>query len=669
MVVNSQLRNFFSQLLFHRRIVISIVSTLLFSSVALGVQRTLLSLHTKGLDDIFASYVIVSAAIALASFGFSKAVGNYLGGKLSERNTRKSTEILGVIILIVGSAFLALTNSIIIFFIGNSLVGLGIGTLFASSAISLTDIVRPADRAKAISLMELSVYLGAALGALLAGIFGGEDPSVPFVIAVIITILSLFTIVMVIDTTKFSITSERISFAPLKEKLSIISKIHTGIAETSYQSIIEETSKQGSVDIVRVSSTKFSRRLVTPSLLILFSTGIVSRIADTVIIIIFPLLIIEYGFDTVRVGIVTFTFTFFWALGIAITGPLSDMIGRKTPLYMGEFIEAGGYIIIFFLGLKMWFPILIIGTAIAGFGRGTYFPIPPSTATELVSPKDKAKILGIYRFFLDMGYVIGAILVVLLVEFRGADISNRQELFEPTFYLVIILLVLLGIFTILLLKDPKPGFRQLKEVTNHLNLVSKSIKYSAKSIRSLDESMEKSKMYLREAKKFEQAADLILAQITLQTYSGLRKAPDAFEMLQFSNKIDKVAGHAMRGVRKLHLLDNKIPDEIIILLKEYAVILELLVQTSLETISLISVRIDLAAEHSYQVSFVEEILDEIHRNLWLKITNYSTDFSPLSLLLITQSIESLEKGANTLEDAIEIIRLLSFKHQIYLTKN
>ena len=126
MLVNSQLHNFFTQLISHKRIGISIVSTLLFSSVALGVQRTVLSVYTGELDSIFSNFVIVSAAIALASYGFSKATGNYLGGKLSERYNRKSTETLGVVILIFGSVFLAITESIIIFFVGNSLVGLGI---------------------------------------------------------------------------------------------------------------------------------------------------------------------------------------------------------------------------------------------------------------------------------------------------------------------------------------------------------------------------------------------------------------------------------------------------------------------------------------------------------------------------------------------------------------
>ena len=53
--------------------------------------------------------------------------------------------------------------------LGNGVLGLGIGLLFASSAIALVDISSVHHRAKAISSMELSVYVGTATGSFIAG--------------------------------------------------------------------------------------------------------------------------------------------------------------------------------------------------------------------------------------------------------------------------------------------------------------------------------------------------------------------------------------------------------------------------------------------------------------------------------------------------------------------
>ncbi|MCY3413613.1 MAG: MFS transporter [Candidatus Heimdallarchaeota archaeon] len=640
------------------------MSTLLLSSTALGVQRTVLTVYTQQLESSFSQYIILAAAIALASYGGSKAIGNYAGGMFSQSKGRRPTEISGIIILIIGSVFLAFADSLGWFFIGNSFVGFGIGTLFAASAISFTDIVKTSDRAKALALMELSVYVGTAIGAFFAGIIGVSK--LPFIIALIIAIIALLTSLLIRETTKYAESSEIPLFPTLEEKMNQIHHHRDDLVKTSSKELLQLIHLDREVnrdpELIEIGKVSYIKRFRSPSLIVVFSTGIMSRIADTAIIIIFPLLIIEFGYSTAQLGILTSTFTIFWAAGIAVSGPLSDNIGRKIPLFVGEFMEGLGYIIILYLDLIDLFPIVFLGTAVAGFGRGIYFPVPPSTATELVMPKDKAKTLGFYRLMLDFGYVIGAVLVVILVDFR----TNSENLYTPVFTLIIGFLFLLGVSTIIFLKDPKPGFKQLRQVTNHIHQVRNSMSSSFKSIYTILTDLEKSVSYLGRAKQFEQAADLILERMTMQTYSGGIKASDAVEILQLTNKIDKVAGHTMRAVRKLHLLKEPLPPVVHESLVKYSLVLELQMQTSIETITLIPIRIDLAAEHSYEVSFVEEVLDDLHKSLWREIMNMADELQPSSLILLLQAIDSLEKGANELEDAIEIIRILAFKHQVYL---
>ena len=150
--------------------------------------------------------------------------------------------------------------------------------------------------------------------------------------------------------------------------------------------------------------------------------------------------------------------------------------------------------------------------------------------------------------------------------------------------------------------------------------------------------------------------------MTRSTYSGAWRATDAFELLQFSTKIDKSLGYSIRSVRKLFHVREELPLNFRIKLRYYGRLLDLLIETTEETFSLISVKFNLAVEQSYQVNFVEEFLDIIHKQLWEELLKNSENISPLSLMLLTSVIESLEKSANILEDAAEVIRLISFKH-------
>lgn len=641
----------------NKRVLIPIMSGLIFSSTTIGVQRTILSPYLNTFSE-FNQFILIGSAIALASFGFSKAIGNYLGGFFSARG-RKRSAIIGSFSLVLGSILLVFSSSYYHFFVGNALVGLGIGIFFASSAVSLTDIFPASKRGMAISLMELSVYAGSAFGAFLAGLVGISN--IPFMLALGIASITIFTSLFAGES-RYLQKDEELEFNSFREKyqgLSITKKVDI----FSMDILLDKTPlpTEDRIQQKKISTPPpYGRRIMQPSLLVLFSIGMVSRIADSAVILGFPLILLALGYETFEIGIITSLFTISWAFGIIITGFLSDRIGRKFPIFMGLLLEGLGYFLMFFMDLQGWFPALVLGSIIAGLGRGIYFPIPASTSTELVAVKDKARILGLYRFLLDFGYVIGSIFLVIIVDFTK-EIASIQ----PAFAIVILLLVLISLLTVPLLKDPKPGFKQLIATQDHLQLISNSISYAVDSILEIEKNAEESKLALATAKKFEQKADVLLDDMVKTTYTGGWKATDDLEIVQMSNKIDKVAGYILRGIRKLHLIDSSLSSNFHKLLANYAILLKTMVDTAAEVLILMNIRIDKAGEHTYQVRIVEEVLDKIHRLFWDEIKKSADKISPFSLILVIEAIESFEKGANTLEDAIDIIRVLSFKHQLY----
>jgi MFS family permease len=650
------------------------LTVLIFSATALGVQRAILSVYTNELESDLDQYLIVGAAFALASFGGSKAIGNFLGGKYGNQIGRNKTVRIGSGILIFGSIILFLVDKLMLFYIGNAFIGLGIGMIFAASTVALTDISTPMHRAKAIGMMELSVYGGNTLGALYAGFTSNITYNISFLIALIIVSVSFLISIRLKDTTKYAEMREYPKIEPLRDKLKVIHQ--EWLDETAKYEIEIENHDSFDKHIAELDNSQkrlrigreinISKRLFfKPSFLLVFASGVISRISDSAMILIYPLLIINYGYSIVELGIATSIFTLFWAIGIAIVGPLSDKIGRKIPLFVGTILEATGFILLFTLELQSWFPMIIIGTSIAGLGRGIYFPIPASIASELVVPELKAITLGIYRFVLDMGYVIGALFIIGIVESRAIANGNGAELLEPVFGIIVIMLFLLGFLNFTLMVDPNPGFRQYPLIKKHVNTIRKSIYHSTKSINHyIDGKLEKSRHELKLSKMKERQADQVLEHMTYATYSGALKAVSASELLQFSTKVDKAAGHSIRALRKLILIEEKLPVIFKIKLLQYSKLLKLLVETAEETINLLEIRINLAAYHSYQVSFVEEILDKIHKELWSEIINIADTISPLSQMLLVRVIEYLELSANSLEDGIEFIRLISFKHQI-----
>ncbi|MDH5403351.1 MAG: MFS transporter, partial [Candidatus Heimdallarchaeota archaeon] len=398
------------------------------------------------------------------------------------------------------------------------------------------------------------------------------------------------------------------------------------------------------------------------SFLIHYMTGLVSRISDSMMILVFPLLVIEYKYNFTQLGILTGSFTLFWSIGILITGPLSDAIGRKSPIIMGLFIEAIGFILIFNLNFISWFPLILFAISLSGLGRGIYFPISPSVITDIVPSHHRGIILGFYRFILDMGYLLGCLIIVILVEGRNTIIVNKIKLFEPIIFFVVLLILIQLFVIVIIFNDTRPNYRQLEHITQHLNYIQKSSIEVSKGIQAFEvANILKSKQFLENAKLFERKADKILDFMKEATFSGAFEANDATELLEFSRKIDKAAGHHLRSLRKLLFIKNQLKPEFYQLLRKYSIVLQLLVQVTVDIVTLIPIKINLAAEFSYHINYIEEYLDKLHRQMWEELMLHSTDLEPITIFLLLDIIDSLEKGSNTMEDATELIRLINFK--------
>ena len=651
-----------------KRMFLSLIFTIVFASTALGVQRTILALYTDQLASGLDQFILLSGAIALSGYGLAKSIGNFLGGDLSQRIGRRLMARIGLFLLVIGSYAVLLADTLELFLLVNLVIGIGIGIFIASATVMFSDIVTSKRRARSMSIMELSVYGGTSFGSILAGITSAFGYLYSFAAAFVLVLLALIISILLKDSSKVAINMEHKTVEKRAKKIKRLEEHWRELTATSILDSEDIDDLYTKIDVegkYLLKEEVFKRRqFFHPSFLITFSTGLMSRVSDTAIILLLPLYLIAHDFSPLELGIITSSFTIMWAVGMYITGKVSDEIGRKQPVVLGLIIELTGLSILLLPALNEQLPITLLAIVIAGLGRGTYYPLPASIISDQVSLTQRPMVLGVYRFILDFGYVIGSILLVLLIEptLFGKS-TNPKNVFDSTLVVLVFLLLIQAILTGIFLRDPKPRFRQLNRLDKHLLQVQRSmslLNYAV--IEYASDNKIKSRMLLDQAKLIEQKADRTLEQIIENTYAGAMYAVDGIELLEFAHKMDKALGHSLRAVRHLHQVRSQLTIQFLIRLSKFSILLDFMVLEAVEVIKLLPFNLSVAAQQSYQVNRLEEYLDSLHQLMWedcLDITTHG-----LQSVLLVNSIESLEKAANTVEDAVQLIRLIAIKHHV-----
>jgi MFS family permease len=98
-----------------------------------------------------------------------------------------------------------------------------------------------------------------------------------------------------------------------------------------------------------------------------------------------------------------------WAAGMIATGHLADRIGRKPPIVAGMLIQAAGLAVIT-AGISHALPAGLSGAFLLGTGTALVYPSLLAAVSDATHPAWRAAALGVYRFWRDAGYAIGALI-------------------------------------------------------------------------------------------------------------------------------------------------------------------------------------------------------------------------------------------------------------------
>ena len=350
----------------------------------IGLERAILPQIAEIEFHIAAKTAILSFIIV---FGIVKAITNYFTGSLANTFGRKNLLTIGWLFAIPVPFILMHAPSWNWIIIANILLGINQGITWSSTVVMKIDLVGEQQRGFAMGINEFAGYLSVALIAFFTSWIAenyGLRPY-PFYIGIALSVFGLVGSWLFVKDTKHHVNKEtQSSTIPLLKHI---------FWETTWKN-----KNLGSVT----------------------QAGLINNLNDGMIWGIFPILLLQKHFSMAQIGLITATYPAVWGLGQLVTGKMSDYFCKKNMLFSGMILQ-GIVLLIIPLADNMLHYIILSITL--GWGTAMVYPTFLATIAENTNPLDRAKSLGVFRLWRDLGYAFGAILTGIIADTLGLNAS------------------------------------------------------------------------------------------------------------------------------------------------------------------------------------------------------------------------------------------------------
>jgi len=356
-----------------------------FVGAMVGLERSVLPLIGKNDFGLSSKSAILSFVVA---FGIAKALANLAAGGLAERAGRKRLLVLGWLLALPVPAMIALAPSWWVIVAANVLLGLNQGLAWSMTVVMKIDLVGPRRRGLALGLNESAGYLGVAATALATGALAATYAPRTLVwigAAVIAGLGTLVSLLFIRDTGAHVDEEQRLRGA--------------AVASSLRSAFVRGTVRDR---VLRACS----------------QAGLVNNLNDALAWGLAPLYLAANGASVTEVGIVAAVYPAVWGLGQLATGALSDHAGRKPLIVTGMLVQAGALALLVAGGGK--FAPALGAAVLLGLGTALVYPTLIAAVSDVAQPVDRAQIVGVYRFWRDFGFVVGALLAGLVADAFGA---------------------------------------------------------------------------------------------------------------------------------------------------------------------------------------------------------------------------------------------------------
>lgn len=392
-----------------------------FVGLTIGMQRTVVPVMADSEFGVPAG----SAALLMAfvvSFGFVKGAMNFVSGRLSERAGRRRVLIWGWLVALPIPFIFLFAPSWNWIVAANILLGVNQGFAWSMTVTSKLDIVRPDQRGLATGFNEFSGYGGVALAGLITGYLAADfDPrSSLFGFGLAVILLALLSALL--------FSKDTLPWARAESEKHK-SGTHEGPRPRFPTNVSEHPSTAEIFMLVSFRHRTF---------MALSQAGCIEKFVDALVWVFFPVYLHGRGVSLVEIGWVVGSYGFVWGGSQLWTGPLSDAIGRKWPIVTGMWTCAAGIVATMMVeGVIAW----SITAAVTGVGMALLYPTLIAAVGDISHPDWRGSSLGVYRFWRDLGYGIGALLLGFVADAFGA--------FEAGFWFTAFAMTLSGLWVAL----------------------------------------------------------------------------------------------------------------------------------------------------------------------------------------------------------------------------
>jgi len=369
-----------------------------FVGMMVGLERTVVPLIGEKDFGLVSKTAIVSFIV---SFGVTKAICNLFAAHVSETVGRKKVLVLGWLIGLPVPFIIIFADRWFWFDVANVLLGMNQALCWSMTVIMKVDLVGPKRRGLALGLNEFAGYLAVGFTAWLTGYIASVyalRPQ-PFYLGIGVAIAGLLLSAF--------LAKESIYHARLEAKLH-----HSAPSEATGGSKAPAVSpRRPSLREIFALATWKDRDLFSCS-----QSGLVNNLNDGMSWGIYPLFFSSFGLGVAAIGTIKAVYPAAWGILQVFTGPLSDRWGRKWLIAGGMTVQAGG---IWLTVQVPAYPAWLVGALLQGIGTAMVYPTLLAAISDVAHPEWRATTMGVYRFWRDLGYAIGALISGIVADLLG----------------------------------------------------------------------------------------------------------------------------------------------------------------------------------------------------------------------------------------------------------
>ncbi|MFM2069042.1 MAG: hypothetical protein RLZZ584_3951 [Pseudomonadota bacterium] len=362
--------------------------------LALGMMRNVVPALAEAEFGVPRRSFLLLVAFVVA-FGVVKGAMNFVAGRLAEGWGRRRVLLLGWAVALPIPLMVHQAPSWAWVVAATVLLGVNQGLTWSMTQTAQLDLTRADQRGLVLGLNEFAGYVGVALAAVatghLAHALGPRDGLLCFG-SIVIGLATLQAALAVQETLPWAREAPQAgSGAP-----------PCGSDPTGSRAPSPATAdgRLSTREVFALMSWR-DRRLAA-----LCQAGLVEKFVDALVWVFWPVYLHQRGVDLPGMGWIVGVYGLSWGTAQLLTGRLSDHLGRHRLNVGGMWLCGAGVALLPLGEGATWWS---LSAGLTGLGMALLYPNLSAAVADIAAPSWRASAIGIYRFWRDLGYAVGAL--------------------------------------------------------------------------------------------------------------------------------------------------------------------------------------------------------------------------------------------------------------------